>query len=395
MTDRGDFMDPDYDPGEFDLVERRLRRALHQEAQQMEPTDRLDDILAASGSGGGGADHRDPGGAGGGGGPGRQGPPRWLAPVAAAAAVAVIAGTVWVATRGEDQAAPPAGPSATQSSAPGPSPSSAEPTPTPSSSAPTSTAPSTQEALLPVYFVGPVGGEREVFRLYREFLRGTVPVSAGDAEKAQGALDLAMNAQPFSNTDGYLQPWSGTSVEAVQVTPKRITITLSNPGSPGINDKEIARVAVQSLVWTAQAAVGKGTIPVTFAIADGSTELFGQFPASDTYNRPASRDEYYRDLAPIWITAPGRDAVLPAGKPVVVKGEATVFEANVQWELERGTTAVKKGFATASIGAPGRGEYSFSVGTLAPGSYTIRVFEMSMESGDKVNAEKWVNFSVK
>lgn len=388
MTDRNDFMDPDYDPGEFDLVERRLRRALHQEAQKMEPTDRLDDILSASGAGG-------TGGTGPGPGQDRQGPPRWLAPVAAAAAVAVIAGTVWVATRGEDRAAPPAGPSATQPAAPSPSQSSVEPTPTASSSAPTSTAPSTQQAVLPVYFVGPVGGDREVFLLYREFLRGSVPASASDEEKAKGALDLAMNAQPFSNTDGYLQPWSGTSIEAVDVTASRITITLSNAGSPGVTTKEVARVAVQSLVWTAQAAVGKGAIPVTFSIADGSTAMFGQFPAADTYNRPSGRDEYYRDLAPIWITAPGRDAVLSAGKPVVVKGEATVFEANVSWELKRGTAVVKSGFATASIGAPGRGDYSFSLGTLAPGGYTVRVFEMSMEGGDKVNAEKWVNFSVK
>lgn len=388
MTDRNDFMDPDYDPGEFDLVERRLRRALHQEAQKMEPTDRLDDILSASGAGG-------TGGTGPGPGQDRRGPPRWLAPVAAAAAVAVIAGTVWVATRGEDRAAPPAGPSATQPAAPSPSQSSVEPTPTASSSAPTSTAPSTQQAVLPVYFVGPVGGDREVFLLYREFLRGSVPASASDEEKAKGALDLAMNAQPFSNTDGYLQPWSGTSIEAVDVTASRITITLSNAGSPGVTTKEVARVAVQSLVWTAQAAVGKGAIPVTFSIADGSTAMFGQFPAADTYNRPSGRDEYYRDLAPIWITAPGRDAVLSAGKPVVVKGEATVFEANVSWELKRGTAVVKSGFATASIGAPGRGDYSFSLGTLAPGGYTVRVFEMSMEGGDKVNAEKWVNFSVK
>ena len=388
MTDRNDFMDPDYDPGEFDLVERRLRRALHQEAQKMEPTDRLDDILSASGAGG-------TGGTGPGPAQDRQGPPRWLAPVAAAAAVAVIAGIVWVATRGEDRAAPPAGPSATQSAAPSPTPSSVEPTPTPSSSAPTSTAPSTQQALLPVYFVGPVGGDREVFLLYREFLRGSVPAGASDEEKAKGALDLAMNAQPFSNTDGYLQPWSGTSIEAVDVTPSRITITLSNAGSPGVTTQEVARVAVQSLVWTAQAAVGKGAIPVTFSIADGSTAMFGKLPAADTYNRPSGRDEYYRDLAPIWITAPGRDAVLSASKPVVVKGEATVFEANVSWELKRGTTVVKSGFATASIGAPGRGDYSFSLGTLAPGGYTVRVFEMSMEGGDKVNAEKWVNFSVK
>jgi hypothetical protein len=393
MSDRhdptGDFMNPDYEPGEFDLVERRLRRTLHQEAERMEPTDRLDDILAAAGSRDAGTPGHDT--------RSRTGPPRWLAPVAAAAAVAVIAGTLWVVNSGDEQAAPPAGPSATGSPAPAPSqsPASPEPSPSPPTSPSPSSAPVTERALLPVYYVGPVGGQREVWRLYREFLRGDTPATAGDEEKAKGALDLAVDAQPFSNTDGYLQPWSGTTVETVSVTPQRITVRLSNAGSPAVTDADIARVAVQQLVWTAQAAVGKGTIPVTFEVADGSPRLFGRLPADATYNRPATREEYYRDLAPIWVTAPGRDEVLPAGKPVVVKGEATVFEANVSWQLKRGATQVRNGFATASIGAPGRGEYSFSLGVLPAGSYAIRVFEMSMEDGDKVNAEKQVTFTVK
>lgn len=384
MTDRTDPRSPDPtspDPGELELVERRLRRALHQEAQLMRPTDRLDDILAGSGSEGPANRGR------------RPGPPRWLAPLSAAAAVAVIAGTVYVVTRDDRTSAPPAASTSTHAaSAPSASPSSE---PSGATSTNPSSVPAGRPAVLPVYFVGPVGGDRPVFRLFREFLPGTVPGNATDDDKAKAALDLAMNAQPFSNTDGYLQPWSGTAVEGVTVTPKLITVTLSNAGSPGVKDKEVARVAVQELVWTAQAAVGKGTIPVTFEIADGSSAMFGQYPAADRYNRPATRDEYYRDLAPIWITAPARDQVLPSGKPVVVKGEATVFEANVRWELKRGSTVAKTGFATASVGGPGRGDYSFSLGALAPGSYTIRVFEMSMEGSGKVSSEKAVSFSVK
>jgi hypothetical protein len=384
MTDRTNPRAPDPtspDPGELELVERRLRRALHQEAQLMRPTDRLDDILAGSGSEGPANRGR------------RPGPPRWLAPLSAAAAVAVIAGTVYVVTRDDRTSAPPAASTTTHSaSAPAASPSSE---PSGATSTNPSSVPAGRPAVLPVYFVGPVGGDRPVFRLFREFLPGTARGNATDDDKAKAALDLAMNAQPFSNTDGYLQPWSGTAVEGVTVTPKLITVTLSNAGSPGVKDKEVARVAVQELVWTAQAAVGKGTIPVTFEIADGSSAMFGQYPAADRYNRPASRDEYYRDLAPIWITAPARDQVLPSGKPVVVKGEATVFEANVRWELKRGSTVAKTGFATASVGGPGRGDYSFSLGALAPGSYTIRVFEMSMEGSGKVSSEKAVSFSVK
>ena len=381
--------DPELHP-ELHHVEHRLRDALHHEAQRVRPPERLDHILAAGRQAGRPEDQR-------------SGHRRWVAPLGAAAAVAAIAGVVWGSTQtSQDDRSPAAAPSTVVSVGPAPSvkggpagtassgPSSPGVSTTPSAG---TSAPATERVALPAYFVGPVSGDRPVFRLFREFLPASLPAAATDAQKAQAALAQAMDAQRFSNTDGYLQPWSGTTVKAVQVTPQLITVTLSGPGSPGITDKDVARVAVQSLVWTAQAAVGKGTIPVTFVLADGSTKLFGRLPAAQEYNRPPS-DQSYDDLAPIWVTAPGRDAVLPKGKPVVVKGEATVFEATVSWQLLQGTRVVKQGHAMASIGAPQRGKYSFSLGSLAPGSYGIRVYEVSAADGKTVSAEKRVSFSV-
>lgn len=380
-------------PNDHDLhhVEHRLRNALHHEAQRVRPPERLDHILAASRRAGVQEDER-------------RGHRRWFAPLAAAAAVAAIAGVVWGTTQSGDGGQSPAAASTTSSSQQ----SSASPTSAPSSSSastgagstsappsPSSTvAPVTRRVALPAYFVGPVSGDRPVFRLFREFLPASLPAAATDAQKAKAALALAMDAQPFSNTDGYLQPWSGTTVTKVAVTPKRITVSLSGPGSPGITDRDVARVAVQSLVWTAQAAVGKGTIPVTFTVADGSAKLFGLFPAAQDYNRPAS-NESYNDLAPIWVTSPSRDAVLPKGRPVVVKGEATVFEATVSWELLKGSTVVKRGHAMATVGAPERGSFSFAVGAVPAGDYTIRVFEVSAADGTTVNAERRVSFTVR
>jgi hypothetical protein len=386
MNERIEFLDPEFEPGEFDRIERRLRSDLATEASRIHPSDRLETILAvANASGAGGPD------------PGRQpGARRWLVPLASAAAVAVIAGTVWAAN--QEPTMDPSPPAAT-STAPTPTPtdqptSGGTPTtPSPTDSPSTTAAPPASQTLtLPVYFVGPVGDDKPTYKLFREFLRGEVS-GTSDAAKAKAALVLALNAQPFSNTDGYLQPWSGQTIGNVSVTSDLITIELANPGPEGF-DHETERLAVQQLVWTAQAAVGRGTIPVRFEIADGSETLFGRFPTSETYNRP-SRDESWRDLAPIWITSPTRDQVLSSTKVVVVKGEATAFEANVNWELKRGTAAVKSGYATAGVGAPGRGAYSIELGRLSPGDYTIRVFEMSMEGGDKVVAEKSVFFTVK
>ena len=87
--------------------------------------------------------------------------------------------------------------------------------------------------------------------------------------------------------------------------------------------------------------------------------------------------------------------MVPAGKAVRVTGSAIVFEANVSWQLKRGTTQVKTGFATASAGAPMQGTYTVDLGTLPAGDYTMRVFEMSMEDGDKVAAETSTTFTVR
>src|SRR5689334_14877794 len=83
MSDRGDFLHPDYEPGEFDQVERRLRQALARDAEQVRPSHRLAPILHE-------AHELGPVTATGG-----SGTRRWVLPLAAAAAVAAIIGGVW------------------------------------------------------------------------------------------------------------------------------------------------------------------------------------------------------------------------------------------------------------------------------------------------------------
>ena len=248
----------------------------------------------------------------------------------------------------------------------------------------------TTKATLPVYFVGASSSDR--FGLYREFVRVAVPAGATPAQKARAAVAVAMNAQPFTNFEPYVQPWSGTSVKNVTVTPSLISITLSGPGAPGFNSEQ-TRLAVQELVWTAQAAIGKGPIPVKFVVA-GSTKLFGTYPTARTYNRPA-KDLQYQDLAPIWITSPVRGQVFGSGAPVVAKGESCAFEATTQWQLKKSGKALKSGVTTASSGCPTRGAWQVNLGKLAAGSYTFRMYELSMEDGKKVIAETSKPFTVR
>jgi len=302
---------------------------------------------------------------------------RWLIPVAAAASVALIGAIAWgVANTGNQQATPAA--TSTSST-----------TGTPTSNATTAT---TQVAL-PAYFVGANSGTGDTFGLYREFVRTAVPAGATPAQKAKAAVAVAMNAQPFTNFEPYVQPWSGTKVEAVTLKPDLITITLSGPGASGFTPEQ-TKLAVQELVWTAQAAIGQGTIPVKFVVADGSPKLFGTYATNKTYNRP-TKEQQYEDLAPIWILSPERGKVFAAGAPIVANGESCAFEATTQWELKKGGAVVKSGSTMASSGCPIRGTWQVNLGVLAPGNYTFRMFEVSMKDGQSLVAETSKPFTVK
>lgn len=370
----GDMRDTDF--------ERQLRESLHRDAERISPRDRRTEILAMI--------HDDI----------QVAEPRrrWLIPVGAAASVALISAIAWgVSNTGGQQAAPAV--TSTSTTAPSPNVTALVPKPAPSAPAATKapsskavTGPTTQMAL-PAYFVGANSGTGERFGLYREFVRTAVPVGATPAQKAKAAVAVAMNAQPFTNYEPYLQPWSGTSVRDVTMTPSLITITLSGPGASGFNADQ-SRLAVQQLVWTAQAAIGQGTIPVKFVLADGSATLFASHPAAKTYNRPA-KDLLYEDLAPIWIATPDRDQVFPAGAAVVAEGESCAFEATTQWQLKKGGTAVKSGFTTATSGCPTRGTWEVDLGVLAAGDYDFRMYELSMEDGKGVVAETSKPFTVK
>ncbi|MBE3074091.1 MAG: hypothetical protein IMZ75_03960 [Actinobacteria bacterium] len=322
---------------------------------------------------------------------------RWLIPVAAAASVALIGAVIWGVSNssGNQQATPAVTPAVTSTSTTVPTtmpvPNTTVPVANPSPAA-TSNGRVAQLAL-PAYFVGANSAARKQFGLYREFVRTAVPVGATPAQKARAAVAVAMNAKPFTSYEPYVQPWSGTSVKNVTVTPSRITITLSGPGAHGFTAAQ-TRLAVQELVWTAQAAIGQGTIPVKFVVANGATKLFGTYSTTQTYNRPPPNLQY-EVLAPIWITSPVRGQVFPARAPVVAKGQSCAFEGTTAWQLKKSGAAIKSGVATASSGCPTRGTWQVRLGVLAAGSYTFRMYEVSMQDGQGVVAETSTPFTVR
>lgn len=89
------------------------------------------------------------------------------------------------------------------------------------------------------------------------------------------------------------------------------------------------------------------------------------------------------------ITSP--DSGSTVEKTVELKGFARAFEANVIIEVSQNGKVLKRDYATASAGAPEKGEWTKTL-SLAPGDYKIEVFEESMEgNGKKLSSDTiWI-----
>ena len=201
MNDRTEFLHPDYEPGEFDQVERQLRQALARDAEQVRPSKRLDTILHE-------AHEVGPVTATGG-----SGTRRWLMPLAAAAAVAAIIGGVWWS--GQDDrptVTPPQTNGPTQSLAVGPD------VDRLADRLPDHERAGRDDSRCPCRSTSSARSvaTRTSTSCSASSSVRTCPPAPPRPTKAKAALVLAINAQPYSNTDGYLQPWSGQTIGDVR-----------------------------------------------------------------------------------------------------------------------------------------------------------------------------------
>jgi hypothetical protein len=108
-------------------------------------------------------------------------------------------------------------------------------------------------------------------------------------------------------------------------------------------------------------------------------ELWGHLD----WSQPIEPDPFA--LSPITITEPAmaRDGATARAGEVVLRGEATVFEATVGIRV-RGPDGdlVVEDFTTASEGAPGRGTWDYRVTLGEPGAYTVEVSEDDPSDGE-------------
>ena len=85
----------------------------------------------------------------------------------------------------------------------------------------------------------------------------------------------------------------------------------------------------------------------------------------------------------ITMTSPTVNGKLQS--PVVITGDASVFEAALQWRIsDTGGRVIAEGSTTASLGAPGRGTYSVSVPYTVTAETVafVEVFSRSPKDGN-------------
>lgn len=217
-----------------------------------------------------------------------------------------------------------------------------------------------------VYFVGSTGRGPRLFPEPRV------------ASSSAAALDEAVSAAVSGSAadDDYRSLWpTGTTMERAQLSAGVLSVDLSGPVAERPSDlsRQDAALAVQQLVRTAQGVVGR-RLPVTFLV-DGrpAASVLGE-----ATSRPVAAAATEVTLTPVSVGVPLDGSTVTS--PFTVEGEASAFEANVQWELVRDGAVVKRGFATARECCT-LSPYSFTV-TAPPGDYTLVVHDEDVSGGE-------------
>ncbi|KRF15437.1 hypothetical protein ASG90_12120 [Nocardioides sp. Soil797] len=223
------------------------------------------------------------------------------------------------------------------------------------------------DVAVPVYYLGdsPRGT-----RLFREFhsLSG-----AAGSDRLTGSLSEALTSKP--DDPDYRTPWpKGTSLGDASYADGVITVDLSPGGNdltkrPGSTTKSDATMAVQQLVFTAQAGAAKGRKPVLFQIDGKPTGTLLGVPTTE----PVANAKVLNTLSTMSISSPAEGQEVSG--TFTAKGVNNGFEANMTWQLLDGDKVVADGFGTAG-GWMGNKLFPWQVKvdieTLAPGDYTFK-----------------------
>jgi hypothetical protein len=298
--------------------------------------------------------------------------------VATAAVIGVVAfatGSVPGFDHADDDVVPVGQPSASH-----PSPSAPVSTATSSSAVsspstgPASASPTTAYA---VYYVGADPHGRPV--LFREFHRAADLPTADPAGTGDDLLTEAVHdalATPPLDPD-YLTPWAGRARldhASYATTGDGDTLRIAlEDGAPTTRPPDLsqaeATAAVQQLVYTAQAAIGK-RVPVVFTVGRHPTSAHATLLGVDI-SHPVPAGPVLDTLSLISISDPNQGQVVSGH--LTVTGANNGFEGSVLVYLERHG---RRQLVTPTIGGWGGDTlYPWTVtldlGKVAPGTYTL------------------------
>jgi len=231
----------------------------------------------------------------------------------------------------------------------------------------------------PVVGVYYLGDTPQGERLYREF-----EVAIGASDPLNGAVFMAVNAAPFD--PDYRNPWPLGTTASGSYNGDFITVDLQSADGTGtaLHDRpagmtaETAHLAIQQLIFTAQGAVGEGRVPVQLLLDGGhSDQVLGE-----ATSEPLANDAPLSVLSMVSLSDPSEG--LAVSGTLHVTGVASSFEANVPWQLLKGTQVVDSRFFTAAAMSnklePFEGD--IDVSHLAPGTYVLRIQEDDPSGGE-------------
>jgi hypothetical protein len=226
------------------------------------------------------------------------------------------------------------------------------------------------------YFVGDTA---RGLRLYKEVQIVDTGENELGTDKGLNALTMLISGQlpPFDGDHKTL--WkSGSKVLGITREVGLATVDLSL-GRFDVG-AEAEQRAIDQIVWTL-VANDPSVTSVKLRVDGLAVEtLAGHVDATATFVPGFSYDV----LASVEIDQLDRSDV---SSPVVITGMACTFEANVSWKLLQDKAVVDSGATTAAISCPDRSAWQLELGALAPGKYTIRVFDLSAEDGSLLSED--------
>ncbi|MBT2594994.1 GerMN domain-containing protein [Arthrobacter sp. ISL-72] len=247
----------------------------------------------------------------------------------------------------------------------------------PSTSAPLETTQASNKA--PVYWIG--RSNDNVF-LYREFR--DVPEQENPVTRA---LRSMMSEKPLD--PDFFTPWQNPKKLATSISGKNVITVDVSPDAFNSNlDEDMAKRAVQQLVYTATAAgassglVDSGQQIQVVILVDGHTDYL----AFNHVRLGSPTPRGVGMVAPVWIIDP-QEGVGVADGSVKISGRSTLPGGKLRWKIlkvEGGSdkTAYLSGDVTTSTEQSQSGLFSLNV-NLAPGNYEVRVSQIDPGQPDR------------